>query len=45
MQKEFEAVQAEFFEERSQLMAKYEKLYEPIFNKVCVLLVRYLVDL
>ncbi|QCE09063.1 nucleosome assembly protein 1;4-like [Vigna unguiculata] len=33
LQKEFEAVQAEFFEERSQLMAKYEKLYEPIFNK------------
>jgi len=41
LQSEHDELESKFLEERAQLEAKYQKLYEPLYTKVCVLLVGY----
>ena len=39
LQSQHDEVEAKFLEERSKLEAKYQKLYEPLYTKVCMLFI------
>lgn len=39
MQKQRDMLQAEYVEKQFQLEVRYLKLYEPIYKKVCILLI------
>ena len=36
VQSQHDELEAKFFEERAALEAKYQKLYEPLYSKVCM---------
>jgi hypothetical protein len=38
MQSQHDEIEAKFFEERAALEAKYQKLYEPLYTKVYILI-------
>lgn len=41
LQSQHDELETKFLEERAQLEAKYQKLYEPLYTKVSVLLICY----